>query len=127
MLLPRAILIVGSLLSLCLSDSVGPRLLPLGDGFPISITKAASSYDSAGASHAPAPKTERSTHIAMASASQYRSGEWQQESQSPISGPEFSLPHHLFTVSLTFEIDVLLRAHSDFASIASSRAPPRLF
>jgi hypothetical protein len=71
----RAILIIGALLSLCLSDTVGPRLLPL----PVSeIVTVASAEVHQGtefaALSAPAPTKGASPRIEMAATAQNRAG-----------------------------------------------------
>jgi len=70
----RALLIIGALISLCLSDTVGPRLLPL----PVSEVVIASADGHSGAepaaSRAPSPTKDASPRVEMAATAQNRAG-----------------------------------------------------
>ena len=66
----RVLLIIGALVSLCLSDGVGPRLMPL----PVSEVAKVQQGDQPGASRAPLPTKGSSPRVEMAATAQNRAG-----------------------------------------------------
>lgn len=122
----RALLIIGALVSLCVSDGVGPRLLPLplshGD---IAYAEARQGFDPA-ASRAPAPTKGPGPRVEMAAAPQNRAGAGQQQVQVAAHAPGgvFEAPARV-VVGVAAEY----RPLSPVAAPAlrpPGRAPPRL-
>lgn len=73
----RVLITLGALLSLCVSDSVGPRLLPL----PAASERAAErrqAFDAADVSHAPARECPAVVRVAMAAPARKQAGAEQQ-------------------------------------------------
>ena len=84
----RALLIIGALVSLCLSDGVGPRLMPL----PVSDAATASAEAQQGidpaASRAPSPKKGSGPRIEMAATAQNRAGARHQQAPTATHAPQ---------------------------------------
>jgi hypothetical protein len=121
----RALLIIGALISLCLSDSVGPRLLPL----PISeIVTTASAEGWQGfeptATHAPAPTKGANPRVEMAATPQNRAGvkHVQVAAHTPKGMPE--APADIIVDALSAYQP--LHRLTALASRPPGRAPPRL-
>lgn len=71
----RALLIIGGLVSLCLSDTVGPRLLPIPVAEVVTIASAEVQQGTEpAASSAPAPTKGVSPRVEMAATAQNRAG-----------------------------------------------------
>jgi hypothetical protein len=121
--LTRAVLIVISLLCLCLSDSVRPRLLPLPNA-AVSVSGLLNFVDGPQALSAPSKEKETTPHLAIASTSQYRAGERHQHSHQVVQGPGFSL-QYLPVRSNSHCTDALVKTSAGSVSIPSGRAPPR--
>ena len=84
----RVLLILGALLSLCVSDNVGPRLLPL----PLAPERAsAPSPSGVGASLSPAPSrgSTAGARVEMVSAPQSRAGAERHPPQATAPAPKF--------------------------------------
>jgi hypothetical protein len=86
----RALLIIGAVISLCVSDNVGPRLLPLP-----AVTEQASEADPSGrgraASRAPSRHRTEGGRVEMVSATQSRAGDARQSPQAAPHAPRFEL------------------------------------
>jgi hypothetical protein len=122
----RALLIIGALISLCLSDTVGPRLLPL----PVSEIVTAFAEGQPGiepaASRAPSPTKNSSPRVEMAATAQNRAGADHKHVQAAVHAPRgvleapppiilYALNAHQPLYSLTAQV-----------SRPPGRAPPRL-
>jgi hypothetical protein len=123
----RALLIIGALISLCLSDTVGPRLLPL----PVSeLGTTASAEGWAGpepaASRTPSHTKGSSPRVEMVATAQIRTGADNKHVQVAVR-----TPRHV----LEAPTDILLDAPNAYQPLYSltaqvsrpqGRAPPRL-
>lgn len=122
----RSLLIIGALISLCLSDSVGPRLLPL----PVLQVVTASPGGQQGieptASRVPSPTKGSSPRVEMAAAPQNRASGGHQHVQVATHAPTgvFEAPAYIILgVTATYEP---LCSFSSPATRPPGRAPPRL-
>ena len=122
---PRALLIAGVLVSLCVSDNVGPRLLPLP---PIAGVSSVSGPVYDGLARSPAPSHDRAggARVEMLSATQRRAGAERQSPQVAAHSPKFELvvpshPHSLRGESYPPSAE----SPAPF-SRPKGRAPPRL-
>jgi len=122
----RAILVVGALLSLCVSDSAGPRLLPLpAPSVPLAINGFSANSDTR-TSPTPNPNREPNTYFQMVAGSQYRARDRHYHAQPATHAPEASVdlkPGRLTTTTETYA-HLIFRTAS--LSIPTGRAPPRL-
>ncbi|HLL75993.1 MAG TPA: hypothetical protein VK421_12115 [Pyrinomonadaceae bacterium] len=121
----RALLVAGVLLSLCASDNVGPRLLPL----PVSAETAAASrqLDQGGtASRAPSRDKAFGARVEMASAQQSRAGAGRQLTHASAAASKPVLPSTLPAHLLRGEPYSPIRESSANFSRPRGRAPPRL-
>ena len=122
----RALLIIGALISLCLSDSVGPRLLPLPALQRVTAsTEARQSIEPAG-SPTPTPTKGLGPKVEMAAAPQNRAGAGDRQVQvaTLALGGAFEAPGYT-TLDVTAAYGPLL----PFTALTSSppgRAPHRL-
>ena len=122
----RALLIIGALISLCLSDTVGPRLLPLpvSEAVTIASDEGRQGIEPA-ASRAPAPTKGSCPRVEMAATAQNRAGADHKHVQVAAHTPRsmFEAP-----------ADIILDAPGAFRPLHSAslvsrpqgRAPPRL-
>ncbi len=120
----RAILVVGALICLCLSDSAGPRLLPL----PASTLIAVNPFtldSNLWTSRAPDPSSELNTHIEMVSGSQYRTRDRHHHVQPALHAPQISLQLHPTNLGGASESYAPLKSNSAALLIPPGRAPPR--
>ena len=110
----RGILIICALVSLCLSDGVGPRLMPL----PVPEAAPASAelrqVNDPAASSVPSPAKGSSPRVVMAAAAQNRAGSPDQQVQTAIHAPQgmFEAP-----------AVVSLKVHGDYGPLLSFSAP----
>ena len=121
----RLMLITGALLALCISDSVGPRLLPL----PAShIIKAAAQSQLSGgtaASPKPAPTKGSGPRMEMAAAPQFRAGSHQQQVQPATHTPQ-SVGELPVTIVRPAPPDYRpLMYLAEAGGVSAGRAPPR--
>jgi hypothetical protein len=123
----RALLIIGALISLCLSDTVGPRLLPL----PVSeLVTTASAEGQPGpelaASRTPSPTKGSSPRVEMAVTAHSRAGADHKQVQAAAHNP-----HSVLEAPADIILDTL-NAYQPLYSLAAQvsrppgRAPPRL-
>ena len=119
----RAILILGALGSLCVSDSAGPRLLPLPNPKTAEAAVSLSAADLA----SPAPRSsERTAHMAMIAGLHYRARDRQHHIQPATLAPE-QLSNVPPTESQSVrQLDDAANPKAAFLSIPKGRAPPRL-
>lgn len=122
----RGLLVIGVLISLGLSDGVGPRFMPL----PVSEVITASTEKQQGpedtASRAPSPTTRSNPRIEMAATAQNRAGDARRQVQ-----PATHAPQGMFEVPEDIISDILgaygpLYSLTAFASRPRGRAPPLL-
>ena len=124
--LRRAILVVGALLSLCVSDSAGPRLLPLPSlSVPLTVNGFAANSDTH-TSPTPNRNREPNTYFQMVAGSQYRARDRHCHAQPIAHAPEASvdLKPSSFTTSTETYAHLIFRTAS--LSIPTGRAPPPL-
>lgn len=119
----RAILILGALVSLCVSDSAGPRLLPL----PNTITAASTVSFSSSEFVLPAPQnSERTAHMAMIAGLQYRQRDSHQHTQPATIAPEQASNVPPTQIQTAHQLNRDRRIKAVSLSIPIGRAPPRL-
>jgi hypothetical protein len=121
----RALVVFCALLSLCVSDNVGPRLLPLPHGPGLAPTPAP--FDP-GQAAAPGPSHGRTEgrRVEMVSAPQSRAGAERQTTQSAALAPKFELAAAPAPRSLRRELYPPSGQNSAPFSHPKGRAPPRL-
>lgn len=121
----RAILFVGTLLCLCISDSAGLRLLPLPDpGLPFAVS--ASPHESeACASQTPSPNKAPRTYLQMVAGSQYRARDRHYHVQPATHAPVASCQLQPSSLTTTPETYAPLNLGAPLLSIPAGRAPPR--
>lgn len=121
---PRAVRVVGVLVSLCVSDNVGPRLLPL----PVTPEFASApvlSDQGQAASRTPSHGGTVGSRVEMVSASQSRAGAERQSPHAAAHTPEFKLAIPSAPHSLRRELYPSLAESSVPFSRPKGRAPPR--
>lgn len=123
----RALLIIGALVSLCVSDGVGPRLMPL----PVPEITAASDGEPRGAdieaSRAPAPSKDSSRWVVMAAVGQNnRAGARHERAQSATHAPQRAFEAPAGIVLVIVDARGPLFPITPRAARPPGRAPPRL-
>ncbi len=121
----RVLLILGVLASLCVSDNVGPRLLPL----PLTAELASVPVPSGrGQAASPTPSHGRTTgtRVEMVTAPQSRAGAERQSPQAAAYAPKFELATPLVLPSLRRELYPPSAESSTPFSRPRGRAPPSL-
>ena len=121
----RILLILGVLLSLCVSDNVGPRLLPLPPA-PESVSAPLPSDRGQAASRAPSHGRTSSARVEMVSAPQSRAGAERQSPHAAAHTPKLELAIPSAQHSLRRELYPPLAESSAPFSRPKGRAPPRL-
>jgi hypothetical protein len=121
----RVLLILGVLASLCVSDNVGPRLLPLPLTAGLASAPAPSDW---GQAASPTPSHGRTTgaRVEMVSATQSRAGAERQSPQAAAQAPKFELAAPLVLPSLRRELYPPSAESSPPFSRPKGRAPPSL-
>lgn len=121
----RAVIFAGALLCVCVSDSTGPRLLPLPAA---SLSLASSTFLSesgACASRTPNRNKDSNSYLQMVSGSRYRARERHHEMNAATYAPEaFCQPTPVILATAT-QIYAPLNFRTAPISIPSGRAPPR--
>lgn len=120
----RVFVIAGALFCLCMSSSVGPRLLPLPNlfitsSFRLALNTAVSS------AHTPGNPKEQSAHLQMSAGSQYRTRDRYQSVQVGAHAPETPLS---LTASTGTYVRPVYRATNfkiPSLSVSSGRSPPK--
>jgi len=120
----RVLLILGVLASLCVSDNVGPRLLPLPLA-PELASSPVSSDPGQSASRTPSHGGIIGARVEMVSASQSRAGAERQSPHAAAHTPEFKLAIPSAPHSLRRELYPSLAESSAPFSRPKGRAPPR--
>jgi hypothetical protein len=123
----RALLIIGALISLCLSDTVGPRLLPL----PISELATTASAEAwtgpeLAASRTPPSSKGLGPRVDMAATSQNRAGADHRHAQVATHSPRGVLQAPAGIILGTLNAYKPLYSLSAQVSRPPGRAPPRL-
>jgi hypothetical protein len=121
----RVLLILGVLASLCISDNVGPRLLPL----PLTPELASALVPSdrgLAASRTPSHGVTTGARVEMVSAPQSRAGAERQSPHAAAHTPEFELAIPSAPHSLRQAIYPTFTESSAPFSRPKGRAPPRL-
>lgn len=119
----RAILIIGALGTLCVSDSAGLRLLPLPNPTVAEATVSFSAEDFA----SPAPQSSgRTAHMAMIAGQQYRVRDRHQHIQPAILAPEQSANIPPIEIRCVRHLSATRKIKATSLSIPIGRAPPRL-
>jgi hypothetical protein len=120
----RAVLVVSALLCLCVSDSAGPRLLPLPAlSVPISI-ETCLLVRGACASRAPTQDRGPNAHIEMVVGSNYRVRDKHHHIQSATHAPRVSLQLQPTHLGRTTPIYAGLDFQTPSLSKPTGRAPP---
>lgn len=119
----RGVLVIGALICLCLSDSVGPRLLPLPalskvEGFERLKCETR-------ASRTPNPSRDSKRRIEIMVGSQYRPGDSHSEPQAADLTHRTSLASVAVLYRITFVGSTFYKA-SPVLSEPSGRGPPHL-
>jgi len=121
----RAILVIGALACLCVSDSAGPRLLPLPATTLIIADNSNSLISSPCASRIPGSSREPSPHFEMVTGSQYRARDRHHHVPIATHVRQASLqlrPINLAGIPVTY---CPLNHNTVSLSIPKGRAPPR--
>ena len=119
----RAILVLGAVGCLCVSDSAEPRLLPL----PSPTTAETKVLFSASDFASPVPQSsERTAHMAMIAGVQYRPRDRQQHVQPATPALEQSSYIPLITFKTIHRLEGITKPKSVSLSLPIGRAPPRL-
>ena len=123
----RALLIISALVSLCLSDGVGPRLMPL----PVSeaaISSAAEVRQSnaPAASGVPSPVKVSSPRVEMAATAQNRAGDRHQQVQTATHAPQGIFKAPAVIILRVHGADGPLLTFTAPISRPPGRGPPRL-
>lgn len=122
----RLIFIIGALVSLCISDNVGPRLLPLPSSQVITLAVQSRLGSGSAATRIPAPTQGSSPRVEMAVTPQYRAGDRHQQVLPATHAPQ---------VGLEPPVNILQEAPNNYrplfslvalVSVPAGRAPPRL-
>ena len=121
----RVLLIFGVLLSLCVSDNVGPRLLPLPLA-PEFASATVSSDPGQSASRTPSHGGTIGARVEMVSVPQSRAGAEHQSPHAAAHTPEFRLASPPAPRSLRRELYLPFAESSAPFSRPKGRAPPRL-
>ena len=117
----RAAAVVGALFSLCVSNNVGPRFLPL----PTAENSAENLQQTTGTTASRAPsQTSASFRVPMAQAQKRADRELQAQSPAVMPGIHFVLPNNARVFAGLSDPDALFNLA--LASLPSGRAPPRL-
>lgn len=121
----RLILVVGALVCLCISDSAGPRLLPLPAPTLVVAVKSVSLISSPCASQIPGPSREPSPYFEMVTGSQYRARDRHHHTQPATHAPQASLPQPPIKLADSPVTHTALDYNAVSLSIPPGRAPPR--
>ncbi|HWS87631.1 MAG TPA: hypothetical protein VN282_11745 [Pyrinomonadaceae bacterium] len=121
----RILIILGALVSLCVSDNVGPRLLPLP---PVSeLASVPGAFDQRlAASGAPAQDKTEGARVEMITAPQSRAGAHRQSSLAAALAPKFALAVPTDPRPSRWEVHPPSAESSAPFSRPKGRAPPRL-
>ncbi|HEY9284762.1 MAG TPA: hypothetical protein VIP46_15000 [Pyrinomonadaceae bacterium] len=121
----RALVVVGALLVLCVSDNVGPRLLPLPP-LPELVSTPKPADQRRVASRAPSQSRTTGARVEIVSAPQGRAASERQSPQAAAHAPKFALAAPLAPTSPSLEPYQPSGERSAPFSRPKGRAPPRL-
>jgi len=122
---PHALIILCALLSLCVSDNVGPRLLPI-PALPELASASVGSDLGHSTSRAPSRGWTGGARVEMVSAPQNRAGAGRQSPQAVANAPKFDLAVPTAPRPLRRDIYPPSAETSAPFSRPKGRAPPRL-
>lgn len=122
----RAILFVGTLLCLSVSDSAGLRLLPLPASNTSHDVNLSPRVSGVSASQTPNPNREPNTYLQMVSGSQYRARDRHYHVQVATLTPEAACKLRPSGAATIPEAYAPLKLTTASLSIPTGRAPPRL-
>ena len=123
----RAILVLGALLCLCVSDSAGPRLFPLPAVAGVKVeAEAFSAETSAGISQTRDQKRETHAYLQMVAASLYRTRDCHSQGQLATHSPTSSCQSQSTDLITTPETYAPFNRKTQFLSVPTGRAPPQL-
>jgi hypothetical protein len=123
----RALLIIGALISLCLSDTVGPRLLPLPTSELATTAEALGRPGPApAASRTPPSSKSLGPRVDMAATSQNRAGADHKHMQVAAHSPRSVLQAPAGIILSTLNVFKPLYSLTAQVSRPPGRAPPRL-
>ncbi|HEU4596511.1 MAG TPA: hypothetical protein VFS10_15350 [Pyrinomonadaceae bacterium] len=120
----RVLLILGALLSLCVSDNVGPRLLPLPPSPELAPAPGLFERGQTASRTTPHGGTE-GARVEMASATQNRAGAERQSPQAAARAPKFEIVIPSTPRLLRWEDHPPFAERSTPFSRPEGRAPPR--
>ena len=119
----RRVFVVGALLCLCVSDSAGPRLLPLPAP---SVTLTMFSLDAgARALRTSSSNIEPSAYLQMVAGSQYRARDYHYHGQTATHAAQLFCKLQSINVATTPQTYAPLNFKTPHLSIPTGRAPPR--
>jgi hypothetical protein len=121
----RAILVLGALLCLCISDSAGPRLFPLPTAGTNPEVSESSLQGCAYASRTPDQNREPNAYLQMVAASQYRARDCHHHGQQATHAPHGFCQPQLSSLTTTPDTYAPLNFKTKFHSIPTGRGPPR--
>lgn len=121
----RAILVIGALLCLCVSDSAGPRLVPLPALSLVFPVSAFSLETGPSALQTPTPSREPSAYLQMVAGSQYRPRDYHHHSQLSTHTPQAFCQLQPSNLATTPETYAPLSFKTAPLSKPTGRAPPR--
>lgn len=121
----RAVIIVGALLVLCVSDNVGPRLLPLPSLPELASTPKQTDRGRV-VSRSPSQGRTTGARVEMVSAPQGRAASERQSPHAAAHAPKFDLAAPLAPASPSPELYQPSGERSAPFSRPKGRAPPRL-
>lgn len=121
----RAIVFVGILVCLCISDSAGLRLLPLPASSSFLDVNLFPRVGGADVSRTPSPNSESNTYLKMVSGSQYRARDGHYQLQLATHAPEVSCQLQPSNLVGTSETDSPVIFKPAPLSTPKGRAPPR--
>lgn len=120
----RTLLVVGALLCLCVSDSAGPRLLPLPGPSSTIAVSVFPADNCPSASQQPSPERESNTYNKIVAGSQYRARERHHHVQSATPAPQTFVQPQPTNLASAPTIYAPFNFKSPSISLPTDRAPP---
>jgi hypothetical protein len=121
----RTIFVIGALFCLCVSDSAGPRLLPLPAPSISPTLRAFSPERGNWASRTPSPNKEQTPYLQMVGGWQYRARDYHYHAQPATHAPQGFCRLQQSNLVTTPETYAPLNFKTPSLSIPTGRAPPR--
>lgn len=122
----RALLIVGVLISLCLSDNVGPRLMPLPVAEGVEASAASQQSTEPAASRIPSPAKGSGPRVEMAATAQNRAGTRHPQAHAATHAPQGGVVVPEDIIRNVSDAHGPIVFFTTPASRPPGRAPPRL-